>query len=202
MALQRGARREVARRPCHSSAHLRNIDPGPSIRKERAMPRTLAVATATAVSAAAVLAAPAAAQAPVPLAPARTIVAAGASSAPVSPANRKSNDSIKAAVDAAAEKALPAAIADGRKEAGELAAAAGVTLGELMTISNAPLSPYGPFSYDLGPFGPSRFCGNRTTAVVRTDSTGRRRVVARRTRLLCVVPSRVTQQVTLTYAIT
>jgi hypothetical protein len=166
------------------------------------MPRTLATATATATAvSAALLAAPAGAQAPVPLSPARTIVAVGASSSPVAPANRKSNDSIKAAVDAAAEKALPQAIADGRKEAGELAAAAGVTLGDLVTISNAPLSPYGPFSYQLGPFGPGRFCGNRTTAVVRTDSKGRRRVVRRRTHRVCTVPSRVTQQVTLTYAI-
>jgi hypothetical protein len=159
----------------------------------------LAVATA----AAAVLAVPAAAraQAPAPLSPTRTIVALGASTAPVAPKDRKSNDSIKAAVDAAAEKALPEAISEGRKEAGELAAAAGVTLGQLLTISNAPLSPYGPFPYNLGPFGPGQFCGNRSVAVVRRDAKGRRRVAGRRTRHVCVVPPRVTQQVTLTFAI-
>src|SRR4051812_6260797 len=146
------------------------------------------------------LAAPAAAQIPV-AAPDRTVVAVGVGAATVSPANRKSNDSIKAAVEAAAAKALPEAVAEGREEAGELATAAGVTLGPLLTISNAPLSPYGPFSYQLGPFGPGRFCGNRTTAIVRTGKNGRRRVVGRRTRRVCVVPSRVNQQVVLTYAI-
>jgi hypothetical protein len=159
------------------------------------------LASATAVAAAALFVVPSAVPAQAPLSPARTIVAAGASSAPVSPQDRKSNDSIKAAVDAAADKALPAAITEGRKQAGELAAAAGVTLGELMTISNAPSSPYGPFPYNLGPFGTGQFCGNRTTAVVRRDAKGRRRVVARRTRRVCVVPPRVTQQVTLTFAI-
>jgi hypothetical protein len=159
---------------------------------------TLVTASAAVLSAA-VLAAPAGAQAP--LAPTRTIVAVGASSASVSPADRKSNPSIKAAVDAAAKQALPEAITEGRDEAGELAAAAGVTLGELVTISNAPLSPYGPFSYSLGPFGPGQFCGDRTVAVVRRDAQGRRRVVGRRKRHVCIVPPRVTQQVTLTYAI-
>jgi hypothetical protein len=164
-------------------------------------PTSLALAT---VAATLSLAAPAAAQLPALPAPARTIVAVGAASSPVTvaPASRRDNAAIKTAVDAAQQKALPQAIAEGREYATKLAAAAGVALGPLVSVSNAPTSPYGgPFAYELGPFGPGNFCGRRTVAIFRTGKSGRRRVVGRRTRRVCVVPPRVNQAVTLTYAI-
>ena len=164
-------------------------------------PLSLALATAAATLS---VAAPAAAQLPALPAPERTIVAVGAASSPVTVAraDRRDNAAIKTAVDAAQQKALPQALAEGREYATKLAAAAGVTLGPLLSVSNAPASPYGgPFAYELGPFGPGNFCGTRTVAVIRRDKSGRRRVVGRRTRRLCVVPPRVNQAVTLTYAI-
>src|SRR3954452_19587332 len=164
-------------------------------------PTSLALATAAATLS---VAAPAAAQRPALPAPARTIVAVGAASSPVTvaQASRKNNEAIKTAVEAAQQKALPQALAEGREYAGKLAAAAGVTLGPLLSVSNAQTSPYGGvFAYELGPFGPGNFCGNRTVAIFRREKTGRRRVVGRRTRRVCVVPPRVNQAVTLAYAI-
>jgi uncharacterized protein YggE len=159
-----------------------------------------AVALAAVVLLSGLLAAPARAQVPV-VGQQRTIVAVGVATAEVTPQDRNSNDSIKAAVDAAETAALPDAISEGHEYAEKLATAAGVGLGELLTISNAPASPYGPFGYQFGPFGPDRFCGNRRQAIVRRDADGRRRVVGRRTRRVCIVPPRIVQQVTLTYAI-
>jgi uncharacterized protein YggE len=132
----------------------------------------------------------------------RTLVSTGVGQVKVEPKNRKDNASIAAAVDAAYASALPKAIADAREDAADLAKAAGVTLGELLTISNAPAQPfYGPFFTPLGTFGPGKFCGNVRTAVVKTDKSGRRRVTRFRTRHTCRVPSNVTRNVTLTFAI-
>src|SRR3954470_7201616 len=121
---------------------------------------SLALATAAAtLSVAAPSAAPLAALPALPP-PARTIVAVGAASSPVTvaKADRCDNAAIKTAVDAAQQKALPQALAEGREYATKLAAAAGVTLGPLLSVSNAPASPYGgPFAYELGPFGPGNF---------------------------------------------
>ncbi|HEY3021163.1 MAG TPA: hypothetical protein VGJ32_13280 [Solirubrobacteraceae bacterium] len=131
----------------------------------------------------------------------RTIVAVGVATAKPTPQDRKSNDSIKAAVEAAEAQALPEAIREGHEYAEKLANAAGVTLGDLLTISNAPTSPYGPFGYQFGPFGPDQYCGNRSVPIVRREANGRRRVVGRRTRHVCIVPRQIVQQVTVTYAI-
>ena len=133
--------------------------------------------------------------------PTRTVVSVGTASAAVTPQDRNSNASIQKAVEDAQAAALPDAVREGRDYAAKLAAAAGLTLGELVSISNAPSAPYGPFAYSLGPFGPGRYCGNRRQPIVKRDAQGRRKVVGHRTRRLCVVPPRVTQQVTLTFAV-
>jgi hypothetical protein len=133
----------------------------------------------------------------------RTIVSVGAGQVTVAPQDRTSNDSIAAAVHDAYAAALPKAVSDARDDAAELAKAAGVSLGELLTISNAPIQAfYGPFfGPQLGTFGPGKFCGNVRRAIVHTDQAGRRRVTGFRTRHTCRVPSSVTRQVTLTFAI-
>ena len=147
----------------------------------------------------AALPAPASAQLPVAQ---RTIVAVGSGSAKPTPADRNSNDSIRPAIEAAEDQALPAAIAQAREYAQKLAAGAGVSLGELLTVSNASSNPYfGGFGFGLAPFGPDRFCGNRRQTVIRRDASGRRRAVGHRTRRVCVVPSQIVQQVTLTFAV-
>src|SRR3954466_3248160 len=133
----------------------------------------------------------------------RTIVAAGVGQVKPAPQNRTDNASIAAAVKAAYAAALPKAVADARDDAADLAKAAGVSLGELVSISNAPAQPfYGPFfGGEIGTFGPGRFCGNVHTAVVRRDKSGRRRVTGFRTRHACRVPGTVSRSVTLTFAI-
>src|SRR4051794_5691369 len=133
----------------------------------------------------------------------RTIVAGGTGQVTVTPNDRKSNDSIAAAVKKAYDAALPKAIADAREEAGELATAAGVTLGPLVTVSNVAAQPFyggifgGP---ELGTFGPGKFCGTVRTAIIRPTKSGTRRV-GTRTHHACRVPSSITRAVTLTFAI-
>jgi hypothetical protein len=128
----------------------------------------------------------------------RTIVAGGTGQVTVTHNDRKSNDSIAAAVKKAYDAALPKAIADAREEAGELATAAGVTLGPLVTVSNVAAQPFyggifaGP---ELGTFGPGKFCG---TVRIRTRTHNGTRT---RTRHTCRVPSTITRAVTLTFAI-
>jgi Protein of unknown function (DUF541) len=135
----------------------------------------------------------------------RTIVAGGTGQVTVTPKDRKSDNSIAAAVKKAYDAALPKAIADAREEAGELATAAGVTLGALVTVSNVPAQPfYGGFfggGPQLGTFGPGKFCGTVRRAIIRTTKSGRRRVVGTRSRHTCRVPSTITRNVTLTFAI-
>ena len=62
------------------------------------------------------------------------------------PKNRKIDVSIRKAVEVANTAALPLAIADARANAAELAAAAGLTLGPLITIADAPQPGY-PFVF-------------------------------------------------------
>src|SRR5438309_12066837 len=72
----------------------------------------------------------------------RTVVSVGTGQVKVEPQDRTSNDSIAAAVKDAYAAALPKAIAEARDDAAALAGAAGVTLGELVSISNAPAQPF------------------------------------------------------------
>ena len=78
--------------------------------------------------------------------------------------------------------------------------AIGLTLGAIVSVSDAQVSPYGPFGF-YGTFGPDRFCGTIRTAVIRTDkATGKRKRVGFRTRHTCRVPSTVTSSLTVTFA--
>jgi uncharacterized protein YggE len=162
------------------------------------LPRAALAGAALALAAAA----PASAQLPVPV-PGRTIVSTGAGSVKPVPQDRNDNASIAAAVKAAYAAALPKAVAEARDDAADLASAAGVTLGELVSVSNAPAQPfYGPFfGGEIGTFGPGRFCGNVRTPIVKRDKLGRRHVIRFRTRHTCRVPGTITRSVTLTFAI-
>jgi len=135
-------------------------------------------------------------------APDRTVSAQGAASVTVvKPGDRTHEAPIRAAVEAAEAKALPRAIADARSRAAELARLAGLTLGPIVAISDAPASPYGPFIGFYSRFGPDRFCGTVRTTVFRTDkATGRRRRVGTRSRHLCQIPPTVVATVTVTFA--
>ena len=102
----------------------------------------------------AVLLLPASALAQTP-GPDRTIEATGVASVKVkAPSDRTHEAPIRAAVEAAEQKALPRAVAEARSKATELAKLSGMTLGAVVSISDAGSSPYGPFFN--GTFGPDR----------------------------------------------
>jgi hypothetical protein len=134
-------------------------------------------------------------------APDRTVASQGVASVKViAPKDRQHEAPIRAAVEAAEDKALPRAIADARDHAAQLAKLAGLTLGPIVSISNAPSSPYGPFYGVYGTFGPDRFCGTLRTPVFKRNKAGKRVRVGTRTRHTCRVPSIVTSTVTVTFA--
>ena len=91
-------------------------------------------------------------------------------------------------------------MADARAHATALAAAARLTLGALISISDAPPSPYFSIYGQLGTFPNGRYCGQvrRTRTVVRN---GVRRRVSAGTRRVCRVPPQVVSSVQLTYAV-
>jgi hypothetical protein len=151
-------------------------------------------------AAAALLAVPAAdAQAP----PAKSVTTVGIGTASVTPKDRKSNASIKEAIDAADAAARPKAIASARERATELAQAAGLTLGGITSVSEASQFPfYGPgVPYALqGTFGPGKFCGTTRSAHIKRDSNGNvHRVLGKRHRV-CRFPSTLTESLTVTFA--
>jgi hypothetical protein len=143
---------------------------------------------------------PASANAQTP-APDRTVQATGVASVKVkAPKDRAHEAPIRAAVEAAEDKALPRAIADARSKAADLARLTGLTLGAIVSISDAAALPYGPYFY--GSFGPDRFCGTIRTPVFKRGKDGKRHRVGSRTRHTCRVPPTVTSTVSVTFAVT
>jgi hypothetical protein len=138
--------------------------------------------------------------APSALADAPTIVASGTAQVTPKPADRKDNASIKKAVAKAQDKAIPLAIAEAKEYAAKLAAAAGLKLGPLVSISNAQQSPYFGPVFTVGPFG-GNFCRQaRNVKVVKLKNGGRRRVAQPGTHKVCYIP-RVAVTITATYAV-
>lgn len=130
-----------------------------------------------------------------------TLTASGISEAAVKPENRKSETSIRAAVAAARAQALPKAVTRAKANALELATAAGVTLGALVSITDAAgqANYYTPFAY--GAFGPDRYCGDVPNYKTVTRDGRKRRVRVKGTRRVCRVPSRIYATATVTFAI-
>jgi uncharacterized protein YggE len=153
-----------------------------------------------AVAAAAMLVPAARAQAP----PAKSITTIGIGTASVKPKDRKSNASIKEAVEAGDAAARPKAIASARERATELAQSAGLALGGITSVSEASNFPYyGPYGapYGLqGTFGPGKFCGTVRSAHLKRDSKGNlHRVLGKRHRV-CRFPSTINVSLTVTFA--
>jgi hypothetical protein len=170
------------------------------------MPARRSVPLAAAALAATLLVAPAAhAQAPAP-APARTITAIAAGRAPVNRDVPQNSKAIATAVEAARNRAIPLAIRNAREEAQRLAAAGGLALGPLLSVSEPQPGPFfgGPAgaAYGVeGTFGPGKFCGQIRTPIRRRTASGRRRFTGRfRSHFGCRVPSEVTQTVSATFA--
>lgn len=155
----------------------------------------------------------------------RGVTATGTGDAAVKPQNAKDNASIVAAVDVARTAASRAALADARKQADRLAAAAGVKLGSIVALEEVQPDDFGaltapfpapargravpvpfpvrgvPFAPLLiSPFGKDRYCANVRRPVFRRKDGRRRRVGSRRVRS-CIVPGRVTTRIEVTFAI-
>jgi Protein of unknown function (DUF541) len=134
-------------------------------------------------------------------APERSVAAQGLASVKVKPpTDRRHEAPIRAAVEAAEDKALPRAVANARANAAQLAKLAHLALGPVVAIADSPTTPYGPFPGFYGTFGPDRFCGTIRTSIFKTNTAGKRVRVGTRTRHTCRVPATVTAAVTVTFA--
>jgi len=137
----------------------------------------------------------------------QTVTAIGSAQVAVKPKNRTDNASIARAVKAASIQAIPRAIAAARDEGDRLAAAAGLVLGPIESVSETsqPLTPYGPFPVpSFGPvafasFGAGEYCGTITRGVVRHDASGRR-IVRRVKDRRCNVPPFASVTVAVTFS--
>lgn len=154
--------------------------------------------TATVGAALALAAAPSALAQPTTTEP--SVTATGVGEVRPEPADRRSNDSIRAAVERARTAAIPKAVADARRRAVEYGVATGLRVGAVISVAEP--SP-GPWFYPggQGSFGPGRFCGRVPRYRTQRSADGR---IVRRTRIgmrrTCRVPSRVTVAVSVTYA--
>ncbi len=112
---------------------------------------------------------PAVAQ-PAPTSTAQTITATGTGQTRVKPKNRHSNASIVAAVDAARKASIAGALKEAHEYALDYAKAVGMTLGSVISVSDAQANGfaiYGPGPVVIGPFGPGRYCGTVSQPVGR-----------------------------------
>jgi hypothetical protein len=136
-----------------------------------------------------------------PAATAETVTATGFSQVKVVPGNPQNNESIVAAVERAHEIGVPLALASARENATELAAASGLVIGDVESVSDAVFGPYGPGYSGFAPFGPDQYCGTITRRRRSRDSSGRvhtRRVRVRR----CYVPRQLPTTLQVTYKAT
>jgi len=114
-------------------------------------------ALAGAVIAALAITGPAVAQS-APSQSAQTITATGTGQTRVLPKNRHSNASIAAAVDAARKASISGALSEAHEYALDYAKALGMTLGSVLSVTDAQNGFYGPGQL-IGPFGPGQYCG-------------------------------------------
>ena len=130
-----------------------------------------------------------------------TITATGQGEVKPEPKNRKIDVSIRKAVEVAHTAALPLAIADARANAAELAAVAGLTLGPLVSIADAPQPGY-PFVFTQqnGTFGNGHYCGKVRNFKTVVRNGVRRRVLAKGSHTACRVPPEVYANVSLTFS--
>ena len=134
----------------------------------------------------------------------KSVTATGTKLVKVVPANRNSNASIRAAVDAAEQAGIQGAIAVAHEYALRYAAAAGLTLGGVISVSDAQnngvyFGPYGSLGF-FGPFGPDQYCGTQQIHVVKR--VHKKLTVVTKKVDICVVPPYEVTTLTVTFAAT
>ncbi len=136
---------------------------------------------------------------------AMTVTATGTQLVRVLPSNRHSNASIRAAVQKAQRAGVGGALAAARVNALGYASAAGLTLGSVLSVSDASSAsrldgPFGPGGF-FGPFGPGQYCGTQRQPVFkRVGSKHRRKLVGFKRVYSCFVPPFEATTLSVTYA--
>lgn len=133
-----------------------------------------------------------------------TVTATGTRLVRVLPTNRKSNASIRAAVNAAQKAGVGGALVAAHDTAVRYAKALGLTLGGVLSVSDAQGNGfYGPFggSPFEGPFGVNRYCGIERRPVFKTVDK-KRKLAGFKKRYACIVPRYQATTLTVTYAAT
>jgi uncharacterized protein YggE len=133
-----------------------------------------------------------------PSSTAQTITATGSAQARVKPKNRHSNASIAAAVDRARKASIAGALRQAHEYAVDYAKAVGMTLGSVISVSDAASPFYGPGPFaGVGPFGPGQYCGT-------VEQLAGRPVKGKRPKFKkvhrCFVPRFASSTLTVTYA--
>ncbi len=133
---------------------------------------------------------------------ANTVTATGTGQARVRPANRHNNASIAAAYDIARKAAIASALSEAKEYASDYAAGVGMTIGSVISVSDAQNSfygPYGPGQFQ-GPFGPGKFCGRERVPTKFKRTRFGRRPVAFKSVHRCIVPAFAYTTLTVTYS--
>ena len=189
----------------HRAAGIRRTrrDPAAPVARMGCMNRIHVTLTATAAAVIAAAGIALASGGPPPVQPADpdvdTVVSTATAQSAVRAPARRSNATIEAAVRAARARALPRAVAGARSEASALAAAAGLSAGDIVAIRRDS-SPLGYWDQDSGRFGPGVWCGRLYVGrrvVRRADGTTTRKSSFRHG---CPVPKTASIRVTLTFA--
>lgn len=89
----------------------------------------------------------------------QTITATGTGQSRVLPKNRHSNASIARAVNAARKASIAGALDEAHEYALDYAKAVGLTLGNVISVSDAQSNSFCGPGPVIGPFGPGRYCG-------------------------------------------
>jgi uncharacterized protein YggE len=154
---------------------------------------SLRFAVPSALAATLVLAAPAVAD------QGKSVTATGTGIVRVVPKNRNSEASIAAAVDAARGAGIKVAMKEAREYATDYANAAGLTLGAVISVSDASNAAFGYFGFPIfGAFGPNQFCGTVTVPVSKHAGKSKRFKRVHQ----CFVPPYEATTLTVTYAAT
>jgi uncharacterized protein YggE len=130
----------------------------------------------------------------------KSVTATGTGTEKVVPQKRHSNASIAKAVDVARRAGIKGAMAESLEYAKEYAQAAGLTLGSVISVSDAQNSAIGYYGGPFfGPFGPNQYCGNVTPRRVEVVA-GKKKVVTGKRVRRCFVPPFETTTLTVTYS--
>jgi uncharacterized protein YggE len=139
--------------------------------------------------------------------PAKSVTATGNGVEKVVAKNAHSNSSIQAAVDAARKLGVKDAIKEAHEYALQYAQATGLTLGAVISVSDAQSNGigyayggYGPFG-PFGPFAPNQYCGTVRQPVFKVIG-GKRKLQRFKKVHRCFVPPFESTTLTVTYSAT